>query len=102
VWTSTASLGEEQLRKERFDLLLLDHDLYGIDGRNGQDVAKIAAETQEAKTCRVFIHSQNQGGAQAMAATLSKFSVTISAWDNQKSTAAGLAKWLKDNLCLTK
>lgn len=102
VWVSTAALGEEQLRKEHFDLLLLDHDLYGVDGRTGQDMARIAAETQDPETCRVFIHSQNSGGMFAMSAILSKFRVTAAAWDNAKSTAAGLAEWLRETPCFQK
>jgi len=95
IWTNTASFGEEHLRKERFDLLLLDHDLYGIDGRTGQDMARIVAETQVPENCRVFIHSQNPTGAQAMREILSAFKVTVSAWDNAKCMAAGLPEWLK-------
>jgi DNA-binding NtrC family response regulator len=93
VWAPNARIAAEQLRQEKFPIVMLDHDLYHDSG-NGQDVAKIAAETQDPDKCQVFIHSQNGGGAEAMRFILWKFGVTVSPWDNSKATANGLKEWL--------
>lgn len=93
IWAQNAGLGIQALRAEKFDILLLDHDLYHESG-SGEDVAKVVAETQN-PTCKIFIHSQNEAGANAMRQLLSGFEISRSAWDNGQRMAPGLPEWLK-------
>ena len=102
VWAPNGPVGEEQLRKEKWDLLLLDHDLYCISGKSGRDMALVAAETQDFRVCSIFIHSQNAQGARDMREILKNFNVTVSPWINERSTAHGLKEWLEREMqCLT-
>lgn len=93
IWAQNAALGIEALRTEKFEILLLDHDLYHPSG-TGEDVARVVAQTQE-PTCKIFIHSQNEAGANAMRALLPGFQITRSAWDNGQCMAPGLPGWLE-------
>jgi hypothetical protein len=95
-WARTAPLGELALRSDRWDMLLLDHDLYCTSGKNGVDMARVVVETQNSKTCRIFIHSQNMGGRAMMREILKNFRVTISEWNNAKCGADGMAEFLRE------
>ena len=102
VWAPNGPVGEEQLRREQWDMLLLDHDLYCASGKSGRDMALLAIETQN--PCAVFIHSQNAHGAEEMRKILdcSGFFVTVSPWLNDRGTAAGLKEWMEREMqCLT-
>lgn len=86
---------EELLHDHKYDGLLLDHDLYDPSGRTGEDVARIVAETQNPETCKIFIHSQNMGGAMRMAEILVAFQVSRIPWDNAEAIAPGMYDWLR-------
>lgn len=95
-WARTGPLGESALRNDKWDILLLDHDLYCSSGKNGVDMARIAVETQNPAACRIFIHSQNMAGAATMREILKAFPVTVSEWNNAKCGAEGMADFLKE------
>lgn len=93
-WANNDVLGEAALRERKYDMLLLDHDLYCA--RNGVDMARIVVETQNPKTCKIFIHSQNMAGAATMREILKEFPIARAEWNNAKCGAEGMAEFLKE------
>lgn len=97
-WMRTGPAGVEALRGDRYDLLLLDHDLYCSSGLTGIEIANEVCRTQDPLKCKIFIHSQNSAGAQRMREILGGFHVTVSPWINEQRTARGLREWF-DQAC---
>lgn len=74
TYCETAKEACNKLRKERFDVIFLDHDLGGewfapSDENSGYAVAKFISELPIAQG-QVIVHSYNNAGAQNMLAVL--------------------------------
>ena len=76
------------LRRDRLDGILLDFDLYqsahGSPEFTGESVAECLCETQ-ARTCAVFVHSQNPNGGRHVHQLLTRagFSVDQDPWSDE-------------------
>lgn len=67
----------------RFEVATLDHDLGALDGTTGQDVARHIVSMEKTKRPgRIYVHSRNNAGAEAILAIFKEAGVEASrvAW----------------------